>query len=224
MPEHQIFIRSLLVSRWERGRVSQLYSKHHHEQDPVALRRDGRCAQKPIEGCPPFLTCFGSFPTSQGDHYRDWSSMVKGMPCRAHQWKCGHCFSEKVPLVMSSFSWDVDQAQGTLDKGERISKRGAEKWVTLLLHTQPWLVSTLKHSKHLKIKLSWRLGQTNCEITLQLLTLGMVEDFFRSGPTRGLVVISLLDPTVVLPSLRATSLSHSSFCSLSTLLAWGLLV
>ena len=51
------------------------------------------------------------------------------------------------------------------------------------------------------------------------LLLGIVEDFFLSGPTRGLAVISLFDPTVVLPSLRATSLSQSSFCSLSTLLA-----
>ena len=56
------------------------------------------------------------------------------------------------------------------------------------------------------------------------LLLGIVEDFFLSGPTRGLAVISLFDPTVVLPSLRATSLSQSSFCSLFTLLAWGLLV
>jgi hypothetical protein len=56
------------------------------------------------------------------------------------------------------------------------------------------------------------------------LTLGLAVDFFLSGPTKGLAVTSLFDPTVVLPSLRAVSLPHSSFCSLSTLLAWGLLV
>lgn len=51
------------------------------------------------------------------------------------------------------------------------------------------------------------------------LLLGPAEDFFLSGPTKGLAVTSLFEPTVVLPSLRAVSLSHSSLCSLSTLLA-----
>ena len=59
---------------------------------------------------------------------------------------------------------------------------------------------------------------------MHALTLGTVVDFFLSGPTSGLTAISPLDPTVVLLSLRETSLSQSSFCSLSTLFAWALFV
>lgn len=69
-----------------------------------------------------------------------------------------------------------------------------------------------------------QITTTNFIVPEYWLTLGIAEDFFLSGPTRGLAVISVFDPTIVLPSFRAMSLSHSSFCSLSTLLAWGLLV
>lgn len=51
------------------------------------------------------------------------------------------------------------------------------------------------------------------------LLLGPAGDLFLSGPSRGLAVTSLFEPTMALPSLRAVSLSRSSFCSLSTLLA-----
>ena len=86
------------------------------------------------------------------------------------------------------------------------------------------LKKKIEIKKHVFQHKLWQITAAYDDMPDSELTLGLVEAFFLSGPTRGLAVISLFDPTVVLPSLRATSLSHSSFCSLSTLLAWGLLV
>lgn len=83
----------------------------------------------------------------------------------------------------------------------------------------------VKHEKKSRSDNSWPQRPPQLPRPRRSLTLGMVDAFFLSGPTSGLAVTSLFDPTVVLPSLRtAPSLSHSSFCSLSTLLAWGLFV